>query len=103
MLSSCWKKGSIKVSHTGACPVHNEARPNFDAVLDDRDEMADHLCAEVTDEQTIADHFCGGLTDEQTFEANETYELLWTFGADASVERTTVAEQLSHHRGGSWT
>ena len=45
-----------------APPSDSEARPNFDAVMDDRDEMFDNLCFD--------------LTHEQMIEANEAYELL---------------------------
>ena len=43
----------------------SEARPNFDTVLDERDEIIGLLVSDPTNEQTIA--------------ANETYELLLTF------------------------
>ena len=55
----------------------SEARPNFDIVLINRDAMID--C------------FCPDLTQEQPIEADETYEMLLTLGADMSVARTTVA------------
>ena len=68
---------------TSACaPTSaNEARPNFDIDLDDRDAMIDN--------------FCPDLTKEPTIEANETFELLLSLGADMSVARTTVAGLLS--------
>ena len=40
----------------------------------------------------MIDYFCPDLTKEQTIEANETYELLLTFGADVGVARTSVAK-----------
>ena len=43
----------------------------------------------------MIDYSCPDLTNEQTIEANATYELLLTLGADMSVARTTVAELLS--------
>ena len=43
----------------------------------------------------MIDYFCPDLTKEQPIEANETYELLLTLGADVSVARTTVAWLLS--------
>ena len=45
-----------------APPSDSAARPNFDAVMDDRDE--------------VFDNFCFDLTHEQLIEANEAYELL---------------------------
>ena len=68
-------------SSSSACapPSDNEPRPNFDAVMDDRDEIDEELC----------------LANVQTIEANETNELLLTLGADMSVARTTAAELLS--------
>ena len=70
-------------SSSSACatPSDSGARPNFDAVLNDRDEMIDYFCLD--------------LTKEQTAEANWTYDLLLTLGADTSVARSTVAELLS--------
>ena len=58
----------------------SEARPNFDVVLDERDAMIGCFCPDRS----------------KTNEANETYELLLTPGADMSVARTTVAGLLSH-------
>ena len=40
--------------------------PNFDAAMDDRDELIDYVCLD--------------LTDGQTIEANETHELLVDLG-----------------------
>ena len=70
-------------SSSSACAPtsDNEARPNFDIGLFDRDAMIDDFCTE--------------LTKEQLIEANEIYELLLTLGADMSVARTTVAGLLS--------
>ena len=54
-------------SSTCAPPSGSEARPNFGAVLDKRDEMIEYLCLD--------------LANEQTVEANETYELLLLFAS----------------------
>ena len=43
----------------------------------------------------MIDYLCPDRTNEQTIEANETYELLLTLGADVCVARTTVAELFS--------
>ena len=43
----------------------------------------------------MIDYFCLDLINEQTAEANWTYDLLLTLGADMSVARSTVAELLS--------
>ena len=66
-------------SSSSACATtsDNEVRPNSDIDLEDRDAMIDYLFP--------------GLTKEQTIEANETYELLLTLGADEGVAQTTVA------------
>ena len=45
-----------------APPSDSEARPNFDAVMDDRDDMFDNLCFD--------------LTHEEMIEANEACEVL---------------------------
>ena len=70
-------------SSSSACaPTSDiEVRPTSDNDLDDRDAKIDY--------------FCPDLTKEQTIEANETYELLSTFGADVGVARTIVAGLLS--------
>ena len=43
----------------------------------------------------MIDYLCPHLTNEQTIEANATYELILTLGAEMSVARTTVAELLT--------